>query len=189
MTGLFEDLRYALRQLRQHFGFACTSIVILSLGICASVAILGFVDAALIKPLPYPNAYRLLEVTESVPMIPRANLVRMALAAQRGSVYQLIMREAAGLTGVGIAAGLVCSVGIATLIRRLLFHVQSWDAKTLFAAAGRSGRAWHFGPGWSAISSHARLRQSVRWSRCATSREKGNFGDEDDSAEKSGTQL
>ncbi len=46
----------------------------LTLGICASVSILAFVDAALIKPLPYANPNRLVDVTESVPMIPRANL-------------------------------------------------------------------------------------------------------------------
>jgi macrolide transport system ATP-binding/permease protein len=74
MTGLLQDLRYALRQLRKNPGFACTAILILMLGMCASVSIFGFVDAALIKPLPYPNATRLAAVTESVPMIPRANL-------------------------------------------------------------------------------------------------------------------
>jgi predicted permease len=57
--------------------------------------------------------------------------VRMALGAQRASVYQLIMKEAAWLAGVGIAAGLVCSVAAATLIRGLLFRVESWDAATL----------------------------------------------------------
>jgi predicted permease len=57
--------------------------------------------------------------------------VRMALGAQRSSVYQLIMTEAAWLAGGGIAAGLVCSVGVATLIRGLLFGVRSWDAATL----------------------------------------------------------
>ena len=71
MTGVLQDLRYAMRQLRQNLGFAWTSILILSLGICASVAIFGFVDAALIKPLPYPNPDRLVEVTESAPMFPR----------------------------------------------------------------------------------------------------------------------
>ena len=71
MTGLFQDLRYAMRQLRQNLSFACTSILILSLGTCASVAIFGFVDAALIKPLPYPNPNQLVEVTESAPMFPR----------------------------------------------------------------------------------------------------------------------
>ena len=74
MTGLFQDLRYALRQLRKSPGFACTAILILTLGICASVSIFGFVDAALIKPLPYPDAAHLVAVTESVAMIPRANL-------------------------------------------------------------------------------------------------------------------
>lgn len=61
--------------------------------------------------------------------------VRMALGAQRKSVYQLIMLEAAWLTGIGIAAGLFCSVGAATLIRGLLFGVRSWDAATLAAVA------------------------------------------------------
>src|ERR1700733_5343306 len=74
MTGLVQDLRYALRQLRKSPGFACTAILILTLGMCASVSIFGFVDAALIKPLPYPSATRLVAVTESVAMIPRANL-------------------------------------------------------------------------------------------------------------------
>ena len=61
--------------------------------------------------------------------------VRMALGAQRGAVYQLIMREAAWLAGIGIGAGLVCAIGAATLIRGLLFGVRSWDAGTLFAVA------------------------------------------------------
>ena len=74
MNGLLQDLRYALRQLRKSPGFACTAILVLTLGISASVAIFGFVDAALIKPLPYANPSRLVEVTESVTMIPRANL-------------------------------------------------------------------------------------------------------------------
>jgi predicted permease len=61
--------------------------------------------------------------------------VRMALGAQRKSVYQLIMLEAAWLIGIGIAAGLFCAVGAATLIRGLLFGVRSWDAATLVAVA------------------------------------------------------
>ena len=74
MTEIIQDFRYALRQLRKSPGFACTAILILALGMCGSIAIFGFVDAALIKPLPYANPNRLVEVTESVPMIPHSYL-------------------------------------------------------------------------------------------------------------------
>ncbi|PYX51143.1 MAG: ABC transporter permease, partial [Acidobacteria bacterium] len=74
MNGLVHDLRYAFRQLRKSPGFAFTSVLILALGIGASAAIFGFVDAALIKPLPYKDPNRLIDVTESIAMMPRANL-------------------------------------------------------------------------------------------------------------------
>jgi len=61
--------------------------------------------------------------------------VRMALGAQRDSVYQLIMKEAVWLTALGIAVGLACSLLAATFIRSLLFGVQSWDVATLIAVA------------------------------------------------------
>jgi macrolide transport system ATP-binding/permease protein len=62
--------------------------------------------------------------------------VRMALGAQRKAVYELILKEAGFLTGIGIAAGLACSIGAATLIRNLLFGVRTWDAPTLGAVTG-----------------------------------------------------
>jgi ABC-type antimicrobial peptide transport system permease subunit len=61
--------------------------------------------------------------------------VRMALGAQRRSVYQLIMKEAVWLTAIGVAAGLAGSLAMANLIRGLLFGVRSWDAATLVATA------------------------------------------------------
>jgi macrolide transport system ATP-binding/permease protein len=61
--------------------------------------------------------------------------VRMALGARRGSVYQLVVGEVARLVTVGTVLGLICAVVAATLMRRLLFGVQSWDAPTLVTAA------------------------------------------------------
>jgi len=69
-----QDLRFALRQWAKNSGFAFTAILILALGMCASISIFGFVDAALIKPLPYPQPDRLAFVTESAAMFPRANI-------------------------------------------------------------------------------------------------------------------
>ena len=67
--------------------------------------------------------------------------VRMALGAQRSAVYGLVMRQAAWLTGVGLAIGLVCSVGTSLLIRNLLFGVRAWDALTLGGVAVLLGLA------------------------------------------------
>jgi predicted permease len=66
MGTLFQDLRYGLRMLVKNPGFACMAIIMLALGICANVAIFGFVDATLIKPLPYRDPSRLVGVFESV---------------------------------------------------------------------------------------------------------------------------
>jgi macrolide transport system ATP-binding/permease protein len=56
--------------------------------------------------------------------------VRMALGAQRSSVYQLVLKEAAWLVALGIVAGLGCSIAAASLMRKLLFGTQAWDAPT-----------------------------------------------------------
>jgi predicted permease len=61
--------------------------------------------------------------------------VRMALGAQQSSVYRMILKEAGWLTGIGIAAGLMCSVAVATLMQKLLFGVNSWDTSTLAGVA------------------------------------------------------
>jgi macrolide transport system ATP-binding/permease protein len=61
--------------------------------------------------------------------------VRMALGAQKSSVYRMILKEAGWLTGLGIFAGLVCSIAAATLMRKVLFGIRSWDMPTLVAVA------------------------------------------------------
>jgi ABC-type antimicrobial peptide transport system permease subunit len=53
--------------------------------------------------------------------------VSMALGAARGSVYTMVLREAARLPATGIAAGLICSIGGAALMRKLLFGTKRWD--------------------------------------------------------------
>jgi macrolide transport system ATP-binding/permease protein len=68
------DARFALRQLVRKPGFAVTAIAILALGMGASAAIFGFVDAALIKPLPYGQPNGLVDVDEAAATSQRANL-------------------------------------------------------------------------------------------------------------------
>ncbi|QNI35776.1 ABC transporter permease [Edaphobacter albus] len=74
LETLLQDIRYALRQLRRNPGFTITAIIMLALGIGASVAIFSFVDAALIQPLPYANPTRLVDVAEHGASFSRSNL-------------------------------------------------------------------------------------------------------------------
>ena len=67
--------------------------------------------------------------------------VRMALGAQRGSIYALVLREAARLTALGVAAGLLCSIATLSLMGKLLFQVNAWDAPTLVGVSVMLGAA------------------------------------------------
>jgi macrolide transport system ATP-binding/permease protein len=69
-----DDVRFALRQLRKSPSFTVTAVGALALGLSASLAIFAFVDAALLRPLPYPEPDRLVGVYERVPMFARSNL-------------------------------------------------------------------------------------------------------------------
>lgn len=83
LENVTHDTRYALRQLRKDPAFACTAVVVLALGIAATVAIFSFVESALIKPLPYRDQSRLVAVFESSPGAPRSWLSYLDFADWR----------------------------------------------------------------------------------------------------------
>jgi putative ABC transport system permease protein len=57
-----QDVRYALRQLGRNPGFTAICILTLALGIGATTAIFSVVDSLLLRPLPYPNAPRIVRI-------------------------------------------------------------------------------------------------------------------------------
>ena len=67
MNGLVSDLRYTFRTLGKSAGFTIVALLTLAIGIGANTAIFSFVNSILLKPLPYPDADRIMRVLEKPP--------------------------------------------------------------------------------------------------------------------------
>ena len=65
VESILSDVKFSIRQFRKSPGFTCVVVVILALGIGANTTVFSIVDAVLLRPLPYLQPQRLVEVKAS----------------------------------------------------------------------------------------------------------------------------
>jgi len=91
-SGATSDVRYAARQLWKSRGFASVTLLTLALCIGANTAIFSAVYALMLKPLPFAEPARLVEIYNTYPKggVPRAssNIVQYLDYKQNGSSYE-----------------------------------------------------------------------------------------------------
>lgn len=133
LESIWADIRFALRQLWKAPGFTCTAILTLSLGMAATLAIFEFVDSAIIRPLPYHNPSRLVQVFESIRQTPRmmfshenyldmerSNRVFASIAAFDVR-KNFVLQDASGaqqVNGAGVTGGFFNVLGITPILGR-----------------------------------------------------------------------
>jgi putative ABC transport system permease protein len=77
MSGILQDVRFALRGFRNSPGVAAVAILTLALGVGANTAVFSIVDGVLLKALPYPDPDRMVRIYSSWEQSDRGNVLSM----------------------------------------------------------------------------------------------------------------
>jgi predicted permease len=128
LEELLQDLRYGARMLRQNPGFTFVAVLTLALGIGANTAIFSLVNGILLRPLPYHQPDRLIQVTG---FYPKGAFAAMRSRMRSMDVAAYVEGYEFNLTGKGVPLRLT-----ATLVSADLFSVLGTSAEM-----GRSFRS------------------------------------------------
>ncbi|HEY2012512.1 MAG TPA: ABC transporter permease [Bryobacteraceae bacterium] len=149
MNPLVQDIRYAVRMLRQKVGLTLVIVVSLAVGIGANSAIFSVVDALLLRPLPYPQSNRLASVWLHSPGIgifrdwpspgqyidlqnENHSFEQMALAQSR-SFTLTGLEQPERISGMRTQSSLLQMLGARTLLGRLLLPEEDKSGKPAVA--------------------------------------------------------
>jgi hypothetical protein len=151
-VSFLKDVQYAARTLRQSPGFTAVAAATLAVAIGANTAIFSFLDAVLLKPLPYPNADRIVRVLEKPPRLARNNISTLNfldwqkdnevfefLSAQSGQQATLTGGdEPVQLRGGLVSAGYFQVFGVRPALGRTFLPGEDQPARTTSSSSATS---------------------------------------------------
>jgi putative ABC transport system permease protein len=150
MTGMAQDFRYALRQLRKSPGFTLVAVLTLALGIGANTTIFSVMNATILKPLSFPDPDRLVLVWQTFGKAPddynivsapnywdfqRQNHVfeGMAIFDSAGRGYNLsasgASREPEQVSGLRVSASFFSVLGVQPFLGRTFLPEEEVGGK------------------------------------------------------------
>jgi putative ABC transport system permease protein len=172
---LRQDLRYTLRTLRRTPAFALTAVTVVALGIGATTAAYSLADFVLIRPLPFPEADRLVRFSEERPGFPRMELAPAnyrdlkqmatsfeALGAYRGLSVNLVgAREPLRLQGAAMTADVLAALAVRPMIGRPFTAADDVDGAPATALVSYALWQQEFGGDASIVGRPVRLDGEV----------------------------
>ncbi|HMF94419.1 MAG TPA: ABC transporter permease [Vicinamibacterales bacterium] len=104
---MLDELRHALRTLKNNRSFAAVAILTMALGIGANTAMFSVVNGVLLRPLDYPNAARIVQLNTSFPQrgrsFPRVTGPDLVDIRADASAFEQVSSYAGGELGVQMA--------------------------------------------------------------------------------------
>lgn len=136
VESVLQDMKFSLRQFRKAPGFTAVVIVILALGIGANTTVFSIVDAVMLRPLPYDQPQRLVEVKASQKQHFESSDVSYPdffdWRAQNRSFDHLLAYHDASFTLTGVAHAV-----------RLDGQVVTWDLLPALGVSPELGRGFN----------------------------------------------
>ena len=143
IDSILQDFRYAFRRLRNAPGFAIVVVLTLALGIGATAATFSVVDAAVLRPLPFPGADALVRLREVTPQgepfslsepdyLDYARSVRSLAAVGAMKPVQLTLTEtgdAIRLDGAAVSSTVSTVLGMRPSLGRFFLPSEDLDGR------------------------------------------------------------
>ncbi|GMV05917.1 MAG: hypothetical protein AMXMBFR53_21940 [Gemmatimonadota bacterium] len=135
MTGLFNDVRFALRGLLRYPAFTAVAVLTLALGIGANTAVFTLVDGVLLRPLPFREPEQLL----SLQHLGRDGQDELPISS---GLYLLYRDRSATLRDVGMYTGTAGNFLVEGEPERILGQAVTPDFFTTLGASAARGRTF-----------------------------------------------